>query len=127
MLLRATILILVVLSATNSSHAQTMEGVDFALDWRSLVGKRVTVIGTRVFSADAERAAVNIQGGMIHLKLAGVPRETIRSLILNCNMSFDDKACRYNVTGTVERMPILDTPTMSRIELQSTTNAEGRR
>lgn len=82
---------------------QQISGLDFMVDWPSLVGQTVTITDGRVFGARADGALLDVPGGSVPLRGPWADREDLRYLFTHCEGIMPDKACEIAVTGTVAK------------------------
>ena len=67
------------------------------------VGRRITVPGVRLLSADAEKSMAALPGAYAWVNLAGIPPETLRYLLANCTSIVTGATCTFDVTGVAGR------------------------
>lgn len=88
------------------SGIKTLKAIDFAVYGEDYIGRRVRVIGAKVFSADVGHALLHLPGSYASVDLAGVPRDLIKRLIETCGgIGSPAASCSPEITGTVRRLP----------------------
>ena len=91
-----------------------LQAIDFALDWKQYIGKTILLNGAKFYSADVEHGAVSLPGSYAYVDFTGVPRDTVKHLILDCNLS-DAAGCTLPITGTVQRHRSFDKPQLTHV------------
>ena len=105
---KSALILLVMLNVAAAPEVASIEAIDFALDWKQYIGKVVRVTGAKVGFADVQHTMLLLPGSMATVDLAGVPRDTVKHLIQDCQAFGDDPSCTVTITGTVGREPYGD-------------------
>ena len=101
--------------SARSAEIIYVSGLNFMVDWQTMIGKQVLISGGLVRGADHKMAVLFVPGGTIYLMPPWYEREDLRYLFNHCTSLGDEARCKMEVTGIVGRFG-KDEPMLSPVD-----------
>ena len=89
-----------------AQNATPIDMVDFVVDQKDLVGKRVRLTGCTITGASAVVVLCTSEVASIPLEVDTIAREDLRRALRACSGFDRRQACRAEVEGTVVQKPV---------------------